>query len=433
MANKRRKRSRAGDDPGGADPRATGPRSTDREERGFAAFLAARFLSNVAVQMQGVAVGWQVYELTGNPLDLGLVGLAQFLPLLLLSLPAGHLVDRFDRRRMLAACFAVEVACSGLLLAFTLAGLHRAWPVFLVLAFFGAVRAFATPASQAMLPNPVPPARLGRAVATNTSAFHIATIAGPPLGGFLYAGGAGLVYAATCMLLAASVLLVLRVRTPRMEPREAEPRGRAALLEGLRFVWSRPVVLGALSLDLFAVLLGGATALLPVFARDLLAAGPIVLGMLRAAPAVGAAATALLLARYPLHRRVGPAMFGGVFLFAAMTLVFGWSRDVRLSCAALALMGAGDMVSVYVRHMLVQVETPDAIRGRVSAVNTVFIGASNELGEFESGLAAAWLGPVGAVLAGGVGTMLVAAAWMRLFPELRRMDRFPRAEATSTG
>ncbi|HJS22065.1 MAG TPA: MFS transporter [Steroidobacteraceae bacterium] len=390
----------------------------------FTRFLVARFLSTFAVQMQSVAIGWQVYELTRDPLDLGLIGLAQFLPFLAAVLPAGQIADRHDRRAILTACYATELLCALLLLAFTLSGLPVAWPVFAVLVLFGTARAFSMPTSQAITPNLVPLESFGNAVALNSSSFQIATIAGPTLGGVLYLAGPETVYSTVAVLLGISVALMFAVRVPRMLASD-EPVSWHSLLEGLRFVWRRRVVFGAISLDLFAVLLGGATALLPIYASDVLQVGPTGLGLLRTAPGVGAALTALLLVYVSLTRHVGRWMFAGVALFGLATVVFGLSTSFYLSLAALFLLGAGDMVSVYIRHMLIQLETPDAIRGRVSAVSAVFIGASNELGEFRAGVAAAWAGAKSAVVVGGVATLAIAALWARIFPELRTIDRFP--------
>ena len=396
--------------------------------REFTRFLAARFLATLAVQMQTVAVGWQVYEVTRNPLDLGLVGLSQFLPFVLLILPAGHLADSRDRRRILGACFALECACALLLLAFAAHGLESARPVFAVMVLFGIARAFAMPTGQALLPNLVPRAQFGTAVALNSSTWQVATIAGPALGGIVYLAGAPVVYASVAVLLAIAAIMVFGLREGgRDEARIAEPPGWQSLLSGLRFVRSRRLVLGAISLDLFAVLFGGATALLPVYAADVLHVGPAGLGWLRTAPGIGAALCGLAIGLRPLTQRVGRWMFGGVIVYGLATLVFGASTSFWLSLGALGAMGAGDMVSVYVRHLLVQLETPDEIRGRVSAVNAVFIGASNELGEFESGVTAAWFGTVPAVIVGGCATLAVAGLWSRLFPELARMDRFPGA------
>ena len=406
------------------------PRRALLRNREFTRFIAARFLATLAVQMQTVAVGWQVYEVTRDPLDLGLVGLSQFLPFVLLILPAGHLADSRDRRRILAACFALQCLCALLLLVFAARGLDSARPVFAVMVLFGIARAFAMPTGQALLPNLVPRAHFGTAVAVNSSTWQVATIAGPALGGIVYLLGAPVVYASVAVLLAAAVVMLLSLREGgRDQARSAEPPGWPALLSGLRFVRSRRLVLGAISLDLFAVLFGGATALLPVYAADVLHVGPAGLGWLRTAPGIGAALCGLALGLLPITRQVGRWMFGGVIAYGIATIIFGVSASFGLSLAALVVMGAGDMVSVYVRHLLVQLETPDEIRGRVSAVNAVFIGASNELGEFESGVTAAWWGAVPAVIVGGCATLVVAGVWSRLFPELSRMDRFPGAEA----
>jgi MFS family permease len=390
----------------------------------FARFLIARFLSTLAVQMQSVAVGWQVYAITGDVSDLGYIGLAQFMPFVALILPAGHVADRRDRRRILTACYALEVLCALLLLGFTFARLAVVWPVFAVMVLFGVARAFSMPTSQAITPNLVPIESFGNAVALNSSTFHVATVAGPTLGGVLYVFGPATVYGVVAIVLTASVILMSLVRVPPTQSR-AEPAGWRTLLEGLRFVRSRPVVLGAISLDLFAVLFGGATALLPAYAKDILQIGPQGLGLLRTAPGAGAALMALLIAVAPITRHVGRWMFANVALFGVMVIVFGLSQTFALSLAALFVMGAADMVSVYVRHLLVQLETPDAIRGRVSAVSGVFIGASNELGEFESGITAKWWGLVRAVVIGGLATLGVTTLWARMFPELRMMDRFP--------
>jgi MFS family permease len=404
--------------------RSDDPRLVVLRNRDFTRYLSARFLSSLAVQMQTVAVGWQVYAVTHDPLDLGLIGLSQFLPFILLILPAGHLADTRDRRRILAACFALMWVCAALLLALTWHGLTSARPVFAVMVLFGVARAFAMPTGQALLPNLVEREQFGTAVALNSSLWQVTTIAGPALGGLLYVAGASVVYGTVVALLAGSVLLLLTIRRGGESASVGSAFDRETVLSGLRFVWHRRPVLGAISLDLFAVLFGGATALLPVYAADVLHVGPVGLGWLRAAPGVGAALCGVVLSAYPLSRRVGHWMFGGVFVYGFATLVFGASSIFWVSLLALTVMGAGDMVSVFIRHLLVQLQTPDEIRGRVSAVNAVFIGASNELGEFESGLTAAWFGVVPAVLLGGCATVLVAAAWARLFPELLQVDRF---------
>jgi MFS family permease len=388
-------------------------------------YLLARLFGTLAVQMQVVAVGWQVYEATHDPLDLGLIGLSQFLPFIVLILPAGHVADRYDRRRVVAGCFALQAIGALLLLGVTRAGLPAVWPVFAIMGLFGVARAFLMPAAQALLPNVVPPEQYGHALPLSSSANQVARITGPALGGLLYFAGAEAVYAVVALLLAASFGLILAARAVRAAPAPRVPLSWTNLLSGLAFVRSRPVVLGAISMDLFAVLFGGATALLPAYAGDILHAGPLGLGFLRTASGIGAAVCGLALALRPIQRHVGRWMFGGVAAFGLATVVFGVSTSLWLSLAALTVLGAADMLSVYVRQMLVQLATPDAIRGRVSAVNSVFIGASNEVGEFESGLTAAWWGVVPAVVVGGAATMLVAWAWTRLFPVLWRMERFP--------
>jgi len=392
---------------------------------GFGYYLLARFLATLAVQMLVVAVGWQVYELTHDPLDLGLIGLSQFLPFIVLVLPAGHVADHSDRRRIVAACFALQALGAVLLLAATRAGLPQVWPVFAIMGLFGIARAFSMPAAQALLPNMVPVASYGNAVALNSSSMQVSRIAGPALGGLLYFAGADAVYATVAVLLAVSCALILGARLAGRAAPQRAPVSWETLLSGLAFVRSRPVVLGAISMDLFAVLFGGATALLPAYAGDILHVGPVGLGFLRTASGIGAAACGIALALRPIQHHVGRWMFGGVALFGLATVVFGVSTRLPLSLAALVALGAADMVSVYVRNLLVQLATPDAIRGRVSAVNAVFIGASNEVGEFESGVTAAWWGVVPAVVVGGVATMLVAWTWTRLFPGLWRMARFP--------
>jgi MFS family permease len=392
--------------------------------RNFAFYLSARVLGTLAVQMQSVAIGWQVYEITGNLFDLGLIGLAQFAPFLALILFAGHAADRYDRRTIIAICMGVQLLCSLLLLGFTLSGSHVVWPVFAVLVLFGSARAFMMPATQAIVKNMVPLESFSAAVALNSSASHVAIITGPVLGGLLYLAGPRTVYMAAASLLTLSVILMSRTKSAPQAINTA-PATWHTVLEGLRFVRSRPIVLGAISLDLFAVLFGGATALLPAYARDVLHAGPTGLGLLRTAPGAGAALCSVMLAMRPIRRHVGAFMFGGVGLFGAATLVLGATTSFAVALGALFLLGVGDMVSVYIRHLLVQFETPDEIRGRVSAVSSVFIGASNELGEFESGLTAGWFGLVRAILLGGAATLAVTGIWARAFPVLSRMDRFP--------
>jgi MFS family permease len=398
-------------------------------------YLSARFLATLAAQIQTVAVGWQVYALTRDPLDLGLIGLSQFLPFVVLILPAGQIADRYDRRRIVMWCYVTETFCAILLLLFTLYGLTSAWPVFAAMTLLGCARAFSMPSGQALLPNLVPVEEFTRAVALNSTVFQVATVAGPALGGLVYLAGPTIVYSVVAALAAIAVVLMLRVHAGSRTERTREPASLQTLLSGLHFVWSKPIVLGAISLDLFAVLFGGATALLPVFAADVLHVGPTGLGILRTAPGVGAALCAMWLAVYPINGNVGRWMFGGVALFGCATVTFGLSHSFWLSLCALSVLGAADMVSVYVRHLLVQLETPDAIRGRVSAVSSVFIGASNELGEFESGVTAKWWGAIRAVVVGGIATLVVTGVWIRLFPTLWKMDRFPepaRGVAAST-
>ncbi len=392
---------------------------------GFLRFLTARLAVSIAVQMQTVAVGWQVYEITRDPLDLGLVGLSQFLPFVVLVLPAGQVADRRNRARILSACYALELLCALLLLYFTLSGINAVWPVFAVMVLFGVARAFSMPAGQALLPNLVPNRLFGRAVAVNSTTWQVSIIVGPAIGGLVYLMGPEVVYASVAALITVAIILMMGVKAQTPAPSQ-EPDSWHTLLEGLRFVYRRKVILGAVSLDLFAVLFGGATALLPAYASDILGVGPDGLGWLRAAPGVGAAVIALLLAWQPITRNVGVKMLAGVGIFGAATVVFGLSHSFWISMAALVALGAADMVSVYIRHMLVQLETPDAIRGRVSAVNAVFIGASNELGEFESGVTAAWWGLKPAVVVGGVASIAIAGLWARWFKDLRRMDRFPQ-------
>lgn len=393
-------------------------------DRGFLFYLLSRTLSALAIQMQGVAVGWQVYELTGNFLDLGLIGLAQFAPFALLVVPAGHAADRYDRKRLIVGCLFLQLLCTAFLLSFSSFGVKTVWPIFAALVLQGIARAFSMPASQAFLTNIVPQSGFGQAVAITSSSFHVAVILGPTLGGALYIAGASTVYGLVAGLLVASTILQIPVRSLR--PSAPKPvAANTAALEGFRFVWSRPVILGALSLDLFAVLLGGAVALLPAYARDVLHTDSTGLGLLRTAPGVGAALTSALLAVRPIGRHVGYWMFGGVAIYGLSNIALGVTSELVPALACLAIGGAADMVSVYVRHILVQSETPDEVRGRVSAVNSVFIGASNELGEFESGLTAAWLGLLPAIFTGGALTLLVTVVWAWRFRVLTVMDRFP--------
>ena len=381
----------------------------------------SRLASVSAGQMLMVAIGWEVYDLTGSAWDLGLVGLLQFAPSLALMLVAGHVVDRWRRAAIVSVCLAAQAAVAAVLWWSPFEGVPQRTLLLGASVVLGAVKAFQMPAQQALVPLLVPGELLARALAFSSAGLQGAIIAGPALGGFLYVGGADAVHAACTGLFVVAALLVRTVRHP--PPPRAEPASLHTLLAGVRYVRSHPVVLGAISLDLFAVLLGGATALLPIYAKDILHVGPMGMGWLRAAPALGALAMSLALSRWPVERGAGRKLFVGIVVYGLATLVFGLSTSFALSMAALAVTGAADMVSIVVRQTLVQLETPDAMRGRVSAVNSVFIGASNQLGEFESGATAAWLGPVGSVVLGGVGSIAVAAVWWRAFPALARRDR----------
>jgi MFS family permease len=402
--------------------------------RRYTLYLVSRLSLIVAAQMLSVAVGWQVYENTGKALALGLSGLALFLPGFLLALPGGHLADRYDRRRILLLCHLGVTTGATTLALYSHSGAKNLVPIYGVLVALGAIRAFSGPAGQAMMPNLVDKRQLERAVAFGSSCWQLAMIAGPSLGGVIYAatGKASIVYGICAAMAFVAFLSVLAIGGPTSEraamaaenaaPRR-DPASWGTLLAGIRYVWSDKPILASISLDLFAVLLGGAVALLPIFARDLLHIGPWGLGIMRSAPAIGAASTALMLAWFPLRRRAGLTMLGGVLVFGIATIIFGLSRHFVPSLIVLGILGAADMFSVVVRSTLVQLRTPDEMRGRVSAVNMVFIGASNELGEFESGVTAAWLGPELAVLVGGIGTCLVVLVWAIMFPELRKVDR----------
>jgi MFS family permease len=392
-------------------------------------FVASRFTSTVAVQVQSVAIGWQIYDMERTPLALGLVGLCQFAPMFLLTLPAGDITDRFNQRRVYSLAATLQALCSALFLGLSLFEAHTAWPFYAVLVLFGAARGFAGPSGQSLLPFLVPQEKLPRSISINSSAFTGAIIAGPALGGFLYAFGPAAVYSICIFGFAVAALIVANLGGRRFTPEKSLATRFERVAEGVRFVKSRPVVLGAISLDLFAVLLGGATALLPVYARDILHVGPTGLGFLRSAPAAGAFMMAAWLTRHQLKRHVGIKMFAVVAIFGLATILFGLSTFFPLSLIALFVLGAADMVSVNVRSSLIQLSTPDTMRGRVSAVSMLFIGASNELGEFESGTTAALMGTVAAVVAGGVGTLLVVAGWMKLFPQLRRVDSFSDVSA----
>ena len=390
-------------------------------QRQFMRFWLARLAGVMANQMLMVAVAWHMYDITSSAWDLGLVGLFQFVPALLMTLPAGHLADRLHRGRIFAACMLAQALVALLLVAATSGGFATRELILAVSVVLGVARAFQMPAQQALTPLLVPQELLQTAIALSSSGMQAAIICGPALGGLLYVMGSTVVYASSALLLLFSCGLTLLVRYRHRSSTLAASWN--SVLAGVAFVWRRKVLLGATSLDLFAVLLGGATALLPIYSRDILHTGPVGLGLLRAAPAVGALAMSLLLMRFPLRRHVGRRLLAAVAVFGLATVLFGLSTHFGLSLLALTITGAADNISVVTRLTLVQLETPDEMRGRVSAVNSVFIGASNQLGEFESGATAALWGPVGSVLVGGLGTVLVAAAWQRLFPALARRDR----------
>lgn len=390
----------------------------------FVLFQVARFCIVVSTEMQAVAIGWQVYEITKRPLDLGLVGLAQFLPGILLFLVAGHVADRFERRKLVVLCYSGFALCSALLLLISLHGTRSVYPIYGVSVLLGVVRSLNGPVSRALLPQLVPQEHFPSAIAWASSIFQFATILGPSLGGVVYAAfrGPSAVYALGLIATTSAALTTLRIRT-QSKQRPREQVNLQVILAGFHYIWREKVILGSISLDLFAVLLGGSVALLPVYAREILQTGPWGLGLLRSAPGVGAAVMAVLLAYRPLKRRAGVTMLWCVAAFGVATILFAISRSLLISLAALFFVGASDMVSVIVRQMLIQLGTPDEMRGRVNAVDMVFIGASNELGQFESGLTAQWFGTVPAVVLGGIGTLAVTALWAWWFPELRRRDQ----------
>ena len=398
-------------------------------ERDFVFFWVARFVSTLGVQIQSVALGWQVYAIARLTHSVGesafmvsMIGLAQFLPLFLLTLVAGETADRRTRKLIVAVTLGLDAISAGVLLALALAGSDQLWPIFAVSVAFGASRAFLSPASSAMGPMLVPRPLLPRAIAWNSLSWQSGSILGPALGGLLLIRSPALAFGASLGLYLVAALLALAIR--RDTKPETQAGSRVEMFkEGLAYVWNNMIVFGSISLDLFAVILGGATALLPVFAKDVLHIGPGGFGLLRAAPAIGASVVGVYLASNPIRRHAGRIMFAGVAVFGLATAVFGLSKLEWLSVGALAVLGGADMLSVYVRQTLVQIVTPDVMRGRVAAVSGVFISASNELGEVESGAAAWLLGPIGAAVFGGVGAMAVTALWAFLFPDLRKADR----------
>ncbi len=398
------------------------PATSPFSSLGFQRYWIGRLCAIFATQMQSVAVGWQVYALTQQPLDLGLVGLAQFLPALGLVFVTGHVTDRYDRRYVLATCITVEALCALIFFGLTVTGhVSRGW-IFAALVLFGVARAFEFPASFALMPNLVHPSQFTKAAAWNSSTWQVGTIGGPALGGLLYAFGPSVVYGICVGLLLVGALLVSRIPFTRTVPAERKAVTWESVTAGLHFIRQQPIVLGAISLDLFAVLLGGATALLPIYAKDILLVGPWGLGLLRSAPALGALTMALYFTQHPIKKSAGVTLLAAVGVFGVATIGFAISHTLWFSMTMLALLGAADMVSVVIRRVIIQLATPDEMRGRVGAVESVFIGASNELGEFESGVTAAWFGTIPSAALGGIGTIVIVILWSWLFPQLRKVN-----------
>lgn len=385
-------------------------------------YLVARFCAAAAFQIQGVAVGWYIYQLTDSALQLGFVGLTMFLPTASLALIAGQVIDHFPRRRVLLAAWGVQAAAGGAIGLIALLGSGRTELIFILIACYGAGRAFEQPAQAALLPSLVPVAAFARVTPAGSLVNQVAVVLGPALGGLLFVFGAPVAFFGAVAMLGVGLAAIFSL--PRTPARPAQPLSWESFMSGVSFIRHAEAVRGAITLDMFGVFFGGATALLPIFARDILMIGPIGLGLLRSAPALGALTAGLYLARHPLEHHVGRTMLMAVAVFGAATIVFGSSRSLPLTVAALIAIGAADVISVVVRSTLVQTATPDAIRGRVSAVNSLFVGTSNQLGEFESGVTADWFGAVGSVVAGGAATLVVVAVASRRFPALRRMDRF---------
>jgi MFS family permease len=390
--------------------------------RGFHFFLWTRMLSTAGNQMVLVALGWQMYDLTASAWDLGLVGLAQFVPTILFTIPASQLADRVDRRLVLTLAIGVQLLAAALLAWGSAAGFVDRDVIYVASVGLGIARAIQAPAQQAIVPALVGVADLARAMAVSTAVMKFAVIAGPAIGGFVYVGGPAIAYGTCAAIFVVSMACALAIHKVHVK-KAKEPVSLATIFAGFSFLARQPVVLGAISLDLFAVVLGGVTALLPIYAKDILQTGPWGLGLLRAAPAIGALILAVILARAPLDRHAGRWLFSGVAIYGVSILVFAFSTSLVVAMLALAVSGAGDMVSIVVRQTLVQLETPDDMRGRVSAVNATFISTSNQLGEFRAGSTAALLGPVGSAIVGGVGTLVVVGLWIRLFPQLARRDR----------
>lgn len=393
--------------------------------RNFRFFWLTTLLVSFAVQIMSVSIAWQIYDVTGEAFLLGLVGLSLFLPALVLILVTGLTADRFNRRMIMAICLGVELICALGFLAFVNAQAHEVWPIFGILVVLGTARAFWSPAAQSLAPNLVPPEALANAITTNMSAWQFASIAGPAVGGLLYGIGPSVAFGTGAVLLVIAMVSVLMISKPQVRESH-QATSLETMLAGFRYIFSNKVVLGAISLDMFAVLMGGAVALLPIYAKDILHAGPQELGYLRAAPGVGAILMALVLTRFPIRDHAGKLLFLFVGLFGAFTVLFGLSTTVWVSILALALVGASDMVSVTIRETIMQLWTPEEVRGRVNAVNSVFIGASNELGEFRAGTVAHLIGPVPAVVIGGIGSIAIAVIWSQVFPGLRKQRTLDR-------
>ena len=399
--------------------------------RDFGFFLAGRFVSVLAAQMQWVAVGWYLYDLTGSALTLAFAGLASFIPIAILTLPAGDLADRIDRRWLLALAHSIQALAAALLLLLVALKTTATWPFYAALVLSGCTRALSGPASKSLAPLLVPREQFAQSVAWGTSAQQIAIITGPALGGLIYLLGAPFTFAACTVLAAAAAFAMVAMRTKVIASKQDGTNAVQRAAAGFRYLLTQPVVFGAITLDLFAVLLGGVNALLPIFARDILVVGPAGLGILRSTFAVGAITSSLLLAQLPEQRQphAGHAIFGGVAAFGAGAVIFALSQEIWVSMIALAVMGAGDSLSVFVRATIVQLATPQDMRGRVSAIHVLFVGCTNELGEFRAGLFASLLGASPAAVAGGIGTLIVVAVWMKLFPQLRRVNRLSEVTA----
>ncbi|HET9717471.1 MAG TPA: MFS transporter [Pseudolabrys sp.] len=399
------------------------------QQRSFVLFWFARLTSTIGYQMLALMIGWQIYEITGSALDLGFVGLIQFVPAAMLTLLIGHVADRYNRRLVVRASHGVYALAAAFIILGLLAGGLGRNSLFACVFLTGCARAFEMPTSHALAPTLVPEPLVPRAVAAWTSANQTAVICGPALGGLIYVISPYLIAVASLVCFACSITLVTLVQL-RGPVKLSEPPTLGSVLAGFQYIRTRRRLIGVITLDLFVVILGGATALLPIYAKDILAVGPAGLGLLRSAPAVGALITSIVLARYPVERHIGRRMFTVVVIYGLATIIFGLSTSLPISLLALLILGAADAVSIVIRFSLVQIETPDEKRGRVSAINYLFVGSSNTLGEFESGLLAAWVGTIPSVVIGGIGSLLIAGIWMILFPDLRRIDRFQPADQT---